>query len=69
VLKHIPDGKKDGLQVMQPPPRGCVLKRRYFYFLLLPLTAAAFARLCVETISNLPMSLCGACSHLHAAVC
>ena len=39
-------------------------KRKWYHF-----RAAASARLCVETISNLPMSLCGACSHLHAAVC
>ena len=35
---------------MQPPPRGCVLKRRIVHKNVMSLDAAASARLCVETL-------------------
>ena len=33
------------------------------------LKAAAFTRLCVETVSNFLDSFCAFCSRLHAGVC
>ena len=35
---------------MQPPSRGCVLKHRSWLFRRRTRQAAAFARLCVETV-------------------
>ena len=54
---------------MQPPSRGCVLKPDFFYSLGHTETAAAFARLCVETVltENHAKKVEG--SRLRAAVC
>ena len=38
---------------MQPPSGGCVLKQVLSYFALLAFSAAAFGRLCVETVAYL----------------
>ena len=37
------------LKIAQPPPRGCVLKQSISVVTMRPISAAASARLCVET--------------------
>ena len=54
---------------MQPPSRGCVLKQLLLVRTYGKKTAAAFARLCVETVMEQTPALAQASSRLRAAVC
>ena len=56
-------------QLKQPPSRGCVLKLQILKKLKITAVAAAFARLCVETVLNTIAPLLCPCSRLRAAVC
>ena len=53
----------------QPPSRGCVLKQDQLFQVCFHEPAAAFARLCVETIEGLTQIREKASSRLRAAVC
>ena len=55
-------------ELSQPPPRGCVLKPCDLLCYLKAKSAAASARLCVETLS-LSSLYFFLCSRLRAAVC
>ena len=53
----------------QPPSGGCVLKQLLLLFLQLFLLAAAFGRLCVETLEQDTLLELYESSRLRAAVC
>ena len=53
----------------QPPSRGCVLKQRLDEHMRKGVVAAAFARLCVETLICEFLLIIAFCSRLRAAVC
>ena len=54
---------------MQPPPRGCVLKLDYQRMIHRVKSAAASARLCVETTPTTRLEKIRMGSRLRAAVC
>ena len=54
---------------LQPPPRGCVLKLYRYQSAPYLLSAAASARLCVETFLGFALPVPCSCSRLRAAVC